>query len=41
MNETLITIMLFCATAVVVFGSISAIIFLYLLTWQMIEDNFL
>ena len=41
MNETLITMMLFCATIVVVHGSISAVIFLWLLTWQMIEDNFL
>jgi hypothetical protein len=41
MNDTLITIMLFCITAIVAFGSVSAIIFLWLLTWQMIEDNFL
>lgn len=41
MNEVLITMMLFCVTTVVVFGSLSAIIFLWLLTWQMIEDNFL
>jgi len=41
MNEILITIMLAAATAVVVTGAIAAILFLALLTWQMIEDTFL
>jgi hypothetical protein len=41
MNEILITIMLTAVTAVVVAGSIAAILFLALLTWQLIEDRFL
>jgi hypothetical protein len=41
MNEILITIMLTAVTLVVTTGSVSAILFLALLTWQMIEDTFL
>ena len=41
MNEILITIILACATAVIVAGSIAAILFIGLLTWQMISDSFL
>jgi len=41
MNEILITIMLTAATAVIVAGAIAAILFIVLLTWQMIEDTFL
>ena len=41
MNEILITIMLTAVTAVVVAGSIAAILFLALLTWHLIEDRFL
>ena len=41
MNEVLITIMLTATTAVIVAGAIAAILFIALLTWQMIEDTFL
>ena len=41
MNEILITIMLTAATAVIVAGAIAVILFIALLTWQMIEDTFL
>ena len=41
MNETLITIMLFCATCVTVMGSIAGVIFLVALTQEFINEHFL
>ena len=41
MNEALITIMLFCATGVTVAGSITAILFLYVLVRDFVCEELL
>jgi hypothetical protein len=40
MNEVLITIMLFCATLATVFACSAGVVFLFLLTREMIRDHF-
>ena len=40
MNEVLITIMLFCATSVVITASITAVVFLVALCGEFLEDHY-